>query len=701
VALPGISNKKRLNVVLVLVAIIFLFLIGKIGYIIFFQGPELQEKAKGQWTRDLPVSPKRGSILDRNGNILAQSASADTVVLRPAEIKDPASLAAKLAPVLKMEEKDIVDKAADKKKSEVWLIRQISREQKAQVEAMNLEGVHFTIDTKRYYPNKDLLTQVLGFTSIDGNGLEGLEAKYDKYLKGQPGRIVNEADRKGQEIPLSDEVYIPPKDGYNAVLTIDLVIQSFLEKNLKEAYTAKKAKGVQGIVVDPKTGEILAMGCYPNYDLNTPPRNEPDTLKEQSRNKVVVDVFEPGSTFKIITTASAIDSGKASLDSHYNCPGFRMVDGQKIKCWRFGHPHGQQDLRKAVQNSCNPAFMDMALAMGKETFYQYIYNFGFGTATNIDYSADQQGLVTHQKYIKNTDLARIGFGQSIAVTTLQLAMGASAVVNGGTLYKPYLVKRLTDTDGNTVKEFSPTAVRKVISDQTSATMRDILESVVAEGTGRNAYIPGYRVGGKTGTAQKYADGKIVQGKHIGSFIGFAPANDPKLLVFIVVDEPDVPVDFGSVVAAPYVKAVLNDSLKYLNVAPQYSDKDKETKQVEVPDVRNLSLESAKNALKDVGLGFMEDGDGKVVDQMPAPKTKADPNTMVLLYMQYENKDEPEEEMVEVPDLKKKSIQDAAKLLKDMGLTLEPAGSGLADYQKPAAGEKVQKGTAVRVEFKNP
>jgi len=701
VALPGISNKKRLNVVLVLIAAIFLFLIGKIGYIIFFQGPGLQEKARDQWTRDLPVSAKRGSILDRNGNVLAQSASADTVVLRPAEIKDPASLAAKLAPVLKMDEQTIIEKASDKKKSEVWLIRQITREQKTQVDDMDLDGVHFTVDTKRYYPNKNLLTQVLGFTSVDGNGLEGLEAKYDKYMKGQPGRIVNEADRKGQEIPLSDEVYIPPKDGYNVVLTIDLVIQSFLEKNLEEAYTANKAKSVQGIVVDPKTGGILAMGCYPNYDLNNVPRNEPDTLKELSRNKVVVDVFEPGSTFKIITTASAIDAGKASLESEYNCIGYKMVDGQMIKCWRFGHPHGHQDLTKAVQNSCNPAFMEMALAMGKEKFYEYIYNFGFGQPTGIDYSADQQGIVTHQKYVRNTDLARIGFGQSIAVTTLQLAMGASAVINGGTLNKPYLVKALTDAENNTVKEYQPTPVRQVVSAETSATMRAILESVVADGTGRNAYIPGYRVGGKTGTAQKYADGKIVQGKHISSFIGFAPANDPKLLVFIVVDEPNVPVDFGSIVAAPYVKAVLYDSLKYLNVQPQYSDRDKEIKRVEVPDVRNLSLDSAVDALKDIGLNYMDNGTGKVKDQMPAPGTKVDEKTIILLYMQHENADNQEEEMLTVPDLKNKSIKDAADILEKQGFTIEIAGSGLASYQKPAAGEKAPKGSKVRVEFKNP
>lgn len=704
-ALPGISNKKRLIFLLAIVAALFLFLIGKLAYIIFYQGAELQVKAQDQWTRDLVVSPTRGLILDRKGNVLAQSATADTVVLRPAQIKDANEAADELSKILGMDRETVFNKATDTKKSEIWLKRQITKEQKNAIldlqDAGKLKGVVFTVDSKRYYPNKDLLTQVLGFTSVDGNGLDGLEAQYNKYLKGQPGRIVSEADRKGQEIPLSDEFYIPPKDGYSMVLTIDLIIQSFLERELKEALRVNNAKSAQGIAVDPKTGEILAMANLPSYDLNNVPRDNLLTLQELSRNKVVVDVYEPGSTFKVITTAAALDSGAAKLDTHYYCPGFRIVDGEKIKCWRSYRPHLDQDLTTAVKNSCNPAFMDMALAMGKEKFYEYIYNFGFGQNTGIDYSADQKGIVSPIKYVRNTDLARIGFGQSIAVTPLQLAMGASAVVNGGKLMKPYLVKAFKDTDNNTAKEFSPTEVRRVISETASQTMCSILEQVVAEGTGRNAYISGYRVGGKTGTAQKYMNGVIMQGKHIASFLGFAPANDPKILVLIVVDEPNVPVDFGSVVAAPYVKSVLEDSLKYMNVAPQYTDKDKAPVTVQVPDLRNKTLEEAKSALNSCKLNYMEDGTGTVGNQLPAPGETVAQGTIVLLYMS-EPRQEDAQDVVTVPDLKNMSVKDATDTLKNIGLEIQIGGiGGLASYQKPAAGEKVQKGTKVRVEFKNP
>lgn len=701
-ALPGISNKKRLIFLLAIVAALFLFMIGKLAYIIFFEGAKLQSKAQDQWTRDLVVSPTRGSILDRNGNVLAQSATADTVVLRPAQIKDANEVADELSKILEMDRETVFERATAKK-SEVWLKRQISKEQKNAILDMQdkgkLKGVVFTVDSKRYYPNKDLLTQVLGFTSVDGNGLDGLEAQYNKYLKGQPGRIVSEADRKGQEIPLSDEFYIPPKDGYNVVLTIDLVIQSFLERELKEALQVNNAKSAQGIAVDPKTGEILAMANLPSYDLNKVPRDDLSALQELSRNKVVVDVYEPGSTFKVITTASAIDSGAATLETHYNCPGFHFVDGEKIKCWRSYRPHGDQDLTTAVKNSCNPAFMSMALAMGKEKFYEYIYNFGFGQNTGIDYSADQKGIVSPIKYVRNTDLARIGFGQSIAVTPLQLVMGASAVVNGGTLLKPYLVKAFLDTENNTVKDFSPTQVRRVISEETSKTMCSILEQVVSDGSGRNAYIPGYHVGGKTGTAQKYVDGVIAQGKHISSFLGFAPANDPKILVLIVVDEPKVAVDFGSVVAAPFVKSVLEDSLKYMNVAPQYSERDKAPVTVQVPDLRNKTLEEAKAALNASHLDYQEDGTGRVNNQVPAPGETVEQGTMVLLYMSEARQDE---DIVVVPDLKNMNVKDATDALKNAGLEIQIGGiGGLAAYQKPAAGEKIQKGTKVRVEFKNP
>jgi stage V sporulation protein D (sporulation-specific penicillin-binding protein) len=385
----------------------------------------------------------------------------------------------------------------------------------------------------------------------------------------------------------------------------------------------------------------------------------------------VVDCYEPGSTFKVITLSSALNEGAINTGSSFDCVGFKMVDGEKIKCWRSYRPHGHQTLAQAVQNSCNPAFMTMALALGKDKFYQYIYNYGFGASTGIDFVSDEPGIVMHPKYVRNVDLARIGFGQSIAVTPLQLITGISAAVNGGKLMKPYLVKELKDPDGNVVKEYQPTVVRNVISEETSQTVRGLLEGVVKEGSGRNAAIPGYRIGGKTGTAQKYQNGQVMQGKSIASFIGFAPADNPKFAVLILVDEPDVAIDFGSVVAAPYVKKVLESTLKYMGIPPQYSDAEaaQMDKTVNVPNVVGMDGDAAAAELKNNGLQCIQDGTGTVNSQLPGPTATVLENTTVLLYMSQKNPDVGDN-AVEVPDLSGKTVLEANAALKLAGLSLK-------------------------------
>lgn len=717
-ALPSISNKKRAVVIVGVIALVFVFLVGKLVSLMFVQGQWLQEKAEDNWTKDLYVSAKRGSFLDRNGNVLAMSANADTVVLRPKEIaaadkelkegeqKTAVTVAQKLAPILEMEESEIQKKAEDTSKSEVWLKRQISSEQSDAIQALDLPGVYFTIDVKRYYPNKDFLTQVLGFTSVDGEGLEGLEKKYDKYLSGQAGRIVSQSDARGRILESGGEVYVEPQDGYDVVLTIDEVIQSYLEKALEEALIANEAKSVQGIVMDPNTGEILAMSCLPDADLNDLPRDDIETLQEVTRNKLVVDAYEPGSTFKVITTAAALDSGTVTTDTTFNCPGYRMVDGEKIKCWRTGRPHGTQKLEQAVQNSCNPCFMDMALDMGVDTFYEYIYNFGFGQNTGIDYSADGAGIVRHKKYVKNVDLARIGFGQSIAVTPLQLISAISATVNGGTLYQPKLVKEFQDSEGNTVETFEPVAVRQVISEETSATMRQILESVVSQGGGGNAKIEGYKVGGKTGTAQKYDEnGQILQNKHISSFIGFAPADDPQYIVLIIIDEAGVAVDYGGVIAAPYAKDVLQECLEYGNIPPTEPVKTDEegnpveVEQVEVPDLSGVTLEDAKARLEKLGLTYTADGEGLVDTQLPEAGTMLDKGESVALGMTQKYGVDIATPMVEVPDLSGKTIMEAMELLRENGLNIQIEGNGTVYEQSPVAGQQVERDSTVTVKLK--
>ncbi len=700
-SLPGLKSKKRLLFLLTVVGVLFFGLVLKMGIIVFAQGEFLREKALIQQTRNLIVSAKRGSILDRNGSILAQSANADTVVLRPAEIKKESLdyVASILAETLGMEENTVRAKAADATKSEVWLARQIDKDTAVKLRELNLPGVYLTVDVKRYYPNGAFLTQTLGFTSVDGAGLEGIEAYFDKYLSGRNGKIVSEADRDGRGIPLGEKGYIAPVDGYDIVLTVDEVIQSFLEKSLEEAYVQQNAIGAWGIAMDPMNGDILAISNYPDYDLNHPPRDDMETLTALTRNKVVTDVYEPGSTFKVVTCASAIDSGAVSQDSKFDCAGFEIVEGQQIKCWRYPRTHGHQTLFEAAQNSCNAAFMKMGLAMGTDTFYEYIYKFGFGKQTGITFPSDQGGIVMAEKYVRNSDLARIAFGQSIAVTPLQLISSFSAVVNGGFLYEPMLVKGIRDSNGNYIKQYQPVVAAQPVSAETSALMRDILESVVKDGSGKNAYIPGYRVGGKTGTAQKYdKDGKVMTGSHIASFLGFAPADDPKIAVLIIVDEPDVAVDFGSVVAAPYVKNVIYESLNYMGITPNYENA-AIPEQIQVPDVAGKTADEAAQELKTSGFLYLTDGIGSVTGQMPAPGALVDKGTTVLLYMSQKTETTDLTGKVIVPDLTGLTVMEASQLLESYKLMLSGTGKGKAVHQSPEAGELVDEGSEILVEFR--
>lgn len=697
-AMPGMVHKKRLVILLVFVVIVFLLLLVRIGYWTFYKGEWLQNQAEGQWTQDMPVSAERGSILDCNGNVLAQSASADTVIFRPKQIDNPNEVADNISAILGMDRQTVYEKATDTSKSEVWLKRQISREQSDQIRALDYKGVYFTVDVKRYYPNKDLLCQVLGFTSVDGEGLSGLEKQYNKYLAGKAGRIIAQTDKDGRELASGEEIYIEPENGYNLQLSIDAVIQGFLEKACTETYETSGAKGVQGIVMDPSNGEIIAMANIPNYDLNDPPRDDTETLEELSRNKVTSDVYEPGSTFKIVTTASALDSGAIGLDAGFNCTGSIVVDGQRIKCWRPAG-HGSQNLYQAVQNSCNPCFVQMALNMGTDTFYKYIKSFGFGQKTGIDFISDQPGLVVDQKYVKNVDLARIGFGQSIAVTPLQLVSAVSAVINGGTLYQPRLVTALTDADGNVVQKFDAVSKGQVISAETSATMRSILQSVVDEGTGRNAQIAGYKVGGKTGTAQKYDEtGAVSTDKVISSFIAFAPVDDPKYVCLILVDEPGTAVTFGSVVAAPYVKDVLEQTLKYANIAPTETSELAET--VTMPGVIGLDTETAKAQLEALGLTCSVNGTGTVTNQLPSEGEVVAKGTSAVLYTSETPLTEEENtvNMALVPDVTGLTVVEARDKLKEAGFEIDVRSSGKAVRQTPGADEYAEKGTAVTVYF---
>lgn len=703
---PDVAHKRRIIVVLAVIAAIFLILIGRLFYLMVIQGPELQSMALSQWTRDTALTAARGTIMDASGVVLAQSGTAYKVLVWPNSIKtaERDRVAKALSDILGMDYANVLERISNTKLQQIELKRGLERETIDRINAQKLgSGVGTAVDTKRYYPNGRLFSQLLGFTTIDGVGQAGLEQRYDEYLAGEDGRTITETDRKGNALAYGSEEVIEPKDGYDMILTADSILQSFLEKALEEAVAVNKAENAQGIIMNCRTGAILALATEPDYDPNNPPRSDLELLNSLSRQRIVTDAYEPGSTFKIITLSAALDCGAVTTESSFQCPGFRYVNGEKVKCWRSAG-HGTQNLTQAAENSCNAAFIDIALGMGEDRFYDYLYAFGFGSSTGSGLGGEAGGIVTNQKYMTENTLARIGFGQSIAVTPLQLVTAAAAAVNGGNLMKPYIVSELLDTNGTPVKQYGPEVVRRVIKQSTSETVRGILESVVENGSGKNGAAPGYRVGGKTGTAQKYEDGGIADGKLIASFLGFAPADDPEFIVLILVDEPKVGAIFGSTVAAPFVADVMEETLQYYGYTP---DSQEET--VAVPNVVGQSVESAQSALKAAGLSATVQGSGEVIAQIPRADKTAVKDSGVLLYtvdtdlvMNEEQTDEevPEDSGVSVPDLFDMTRLQAAKTLKEAGLTMiVPGGQkGKVIRQVPAFGAIVERGTEVLVEF---
>lgn len=689
--------KKRLIGLLSGIIVLFFALILRLGFIQLVQAQELTEKARRQWTSDLNVEAKRGRILDRAGNILAQNASAEALLAHPGSVKAPEIIAEELERLLGLDRETVYTRITNRKQSEVILKRQLTKDQAQAVRELKLEGLVLAEDSKRYYPRSNFMAQVIGFTSIDGAGQSGLELQYDSFLRGKNGRVVAEQDAAQREVPGSVEQYIPAEDGLDLVLTIDLVIQNFAEQAADNAMVDFNPKSVQILVMEPSTGAILAAVNKPDFDLNNPPRTDITLLQSLSRNRVMTDSYEPGSTYKIITTAAALEEGVTSPSDGFYDPGYIMVDGQKIRCWRSYNPHGSETLTEAVKNSCNPVFVQLALRMGRETFYDYIYDFGFGRTSGVDFPGESKGIVQPVKYIKNVDIARVAFGQSIAVTPLQLITGVSAAINGGNLMQPYLVQEIRTPEGTAVQQVQPTLRRRVTSESTSQTMREILEYTVENGI-KNAQVDGYRVGGKTGTAQKYENGRIVSNKHISSFVGFAPADDPKIVVLVVVDEPNISEGFGSVVAAPYAKQIMENSLKYLKIQPVLAVTPAE--QAEVPDVVGMGFDEARQTLLLAGFDCLIDGEGSVLSQMPAAGSVEDKGQQVLLQGQL-SEEQGGGTRVQVPDLSGLTVLEANAHLTTLGLRMKVEGRGVCYAQEPVAGTWVEPDETVTIQCSQP
>lgn len=556
------------------IAFIFCIFLMRFFYIQVIWEDELHYLALDQWTREIPVVANRGKIFDRNGELLAGNSTAYSVFARASAVDDAENSATFLSARLGLTYEEILQKLKDKSRSEVTVVRQTNKDAVQKIEGANLNGIYYSRDNVRLYPYGTLASQVLGFTSFDRSGTTGVEQYYNKFLAGKNGEILFETDLVGVDLEGSTAGYLPAEDGLNIRLTLDYRIQALAEEVMQKTLEATNAKAARAIVLDPSDFSVLAMVNLPSYDLNDIPRDDIDTLNKLSRNCLVSDVYEPGSTFKIVTAAANIEEylkGNQSafaLNHVFSSARTRTVEGSTIKCWsdHKNGKHSNQTLAEALNNSCNPCFVDIALALGKDTFYDYLSRFRFGRETGIDFSGESIGMLLPESTVQNGDLARIGFGQAIAVTPLQLACAAASAVNGGNYYSPRMVEEIFSDDNSVRQKNEPALLGRTVSKETSSLLAGMLEGVVRDGSGRKAYIEGYRVAGKTGTAQKYENGVIAQGKYISSFVGFFPANNPRYLALIVVDEPEGTY-YGSTVAAPCAKDIFQGIIEIKEISP--------------------------------------------------------------------------------------------------------------------------------------
>lgn len=555
------------------IAFIFCLIFARLIYVQLVFGSELKLRASDQWNREIPIIAGRGYVYDANGQILARNLTTYSIFVRPNAVENAEYTATVLSGIFSLNPNDLLEKLISGKVSEITVARQVSKENVEKLVSYDLPGVYYSRDNSRSYTYGSALCQVLGFTSNDGAGLSGIEKFYDNILSGIDGKINYSTDIIGKETKNSVVVYNEAVDGDGIQLTIDIDIQLAAEEAMRSAYVSSGAKSVSCVVLNPQNFDILAMVNYPSYDLNEVPREDTEKLNALSRNSVVCDIYEPGSTFKVITAAADIEeylrgNVKAFSTSHiFNGSRTRIVDGTKIKCWsdHSNGKHYNQNLAAALNNSCNPCFTDIALALGKDTFYKYLNNFGFGNVTGLDFNGEALGMLVPQSLVRDCDLARIGFGQTVAVTGLQLACATAAAVNGGNYYVPRLLKSVVLSDkkkivNEQILKYNP------ISEKASHILAEMLEGVVKEGSGKKAFIEGYKVGGKTGTAQKYEDGHIANGKYISSFVGFFPSDKPQYLALVIIDEPQGTY-YGSAVAAPVAKEIFQDIINIKNLQP--------------------------------------------------------------------------------------------------------------------------------------
>ena len=687
--------------------LLFLCVVVRLADLQIVRSAELTSRGVRQWTRSGIVAPRRGDIVDTNGKLLAQSITSFTISAAVRDVSDVDGLAAVLERELGVSAERTKKRLQDTKAASVTLARQVDREDADRLRAIladknhpeynRIKGLTFDEDVSRWYPIKTALAQVLGLCNVDGVVQSGLELKYEDVLAGEPGKMVTEVDARARTLPDGVTMYVPAAAGNTLRLTIDREVQSAVERAVRECAAVNEAQQVQAIVMDVNTGAVRAMAMYPTYDPADPPRDDVEKLNELMRITVLSDVYEPGSTFKMLTAAAAIDSGATNPNEGFYCSGKITVSGSTVRCW--GAPHGAESMREALENSCNPVFTQLALRLGSEKLYQYLHAFGLGQRTGIDLYGEASGILIAQNRVKDVDLARIGFGQSVAVTPIQMITAACAVVNGGRLMKPYLVEAILDEDGSELEVISPTVAANPISAETSATMRTLLGGVVAEGGGKNARVDGWSVGGKTGTAQIYKDGRIEKNLHIGSFVGFAPVEDPQVAVLVIVDEAQVKPDYGGTTAAPFAAQIFKEILPLLGV--EKTDGSAQRQQIAMPDVTGMNVADARAILREMGLDCITDGtQQQVTGQLPPPGAKVQEGFCAMLYVTGERAPTAQE-FTQVPNVIGMPARESAQALRQAGLELDAQGDGIAIKQSPAAGTYAAAGDTVTVIYREP
>jgi len=638
-----LSIRRRAYYTMLVILVLLVALMGRILFLQIARGEELQKLAFEQQTRDRLIRPNRGSIYDRNMVGLAVTESVASVSVIYAQIKDLPATAAMLARELELNEAELLEKIS-RRVALVRVASQVDMDVADRIRELDYPGVVVDEDIRRVYPFGSLASQVIGFVGRDNQGIIGLEARYDSYLMGSPGRILTETDVAGRLLDGARQYRVPPVDGYNLVLTIDAILQSYAEQAIEMLVQQKNAQRGVIILMNPNNGQIYALANKPDFDLNDPftiqnpelaaiwdtlnQEQQMDELNRMWRNFAINDTYEPGSTFKIVTSAAGMAEGFVTLDTPFSCGGSMTVGGRQIKCWRSPRSHGGQTFVQGVQNSCNPVFMAIGEQLGAELFHEYLMRFGFHEKTGIDLPGEAVGIMYGVENIGPVELATMAFGQSLTITPLQLVTAAATVINGGYRVTPHVGLRLIDGNGQIVEEFAPPRGEQIIPTEVSDSMRFILETVVSVGTGRRTYIPGYRVGAKTATSQKLPRGS---GKYISSIMAFAPADNPAVVALVLVDEPQGAY-YGGQVTGPVMQILLENVLPYLGVTPIYvTEEEQAGAPVLVPVLRGLDKNEALKLLQEAGLKLDIVGQGNtIIDQFPVPGELVNRGERVLL-----------------------------------------------------------------------